>query len=110
MISTTAYTETSASIRKRVMRARSMQEKRFKGTDINFNSQLTGISVEKYCSLRESSKSLIRDAFKKKDFSARSYHRILKTARTIADLEGVENIHDKHVMEALMFRFTQEEA
>ncbi len=108
-LSSTSYIESSKSIRSRVIRARNMQDRRYKGTKIKFNSRLTGKYVEEYCILKESSKDIIKDAFKKKDFTARSFHRILKTSRTIADLEGSECIHDKHIMEALMFKFIQEE-
>lgn len=100
------YSENSKSILRRVIRARKMQEQRYSGKSILFNSRLDGSLVDEYCILNDSSKEIIRDSFKKTAFTARSYHRLLKTSRTIADLEGSEKIQDKHVMEALMFRMS----
>lgn len=100
--------ESSCSILQRVLRARRMQEKRYQGIGTAFNSRLDGNQVETYCVLSASSKAIIKEAFRKENLTARSYHRILKTARTIADLEGSEAILDKHVTEALMFRMQAE--
>lgn len=105
-ISNKNVSESSASIRRRVMRARRMQEKRYENSPVVFNSRLENNQVEEFCILEQSSKEIIKDTFKKSDFSARSYHRILKTSRTIADLEGSEKIMDKHVIEAIMFRIS----
>ena len=83
-----------------------MQEKRYKGNGAMFNSRITGKQAEYYCKISEASKQRLKEMFDKQEFSARSYYRILKTARTIADLEGSEIILDKHVSEALMFKIT----
>ncbi|MDD6101558.1 MAG: ATP-binding protein [Clostridiales bacterium] len=96
--------ESSACIRQRVIRARKLQNERYKDLNINYNSRLSSKEAEEYCVLTPSSKEIIKDFFCNKDLSARSYYRILKTARTIADLEGMEQILDRHVNEALMFR------
>lgn len=103
-----ALSESSASVRQRVMRARRMQEKRYRGSGISFNSRLDGSRVERYCVLSAASKALVKAAFRKDGLTARSYHRILKVSRTIADLEGSEKITEKHVTEALMYRITAE--
>ena len=98
--------ESSESIKRRVMRARKMQEKRYKGNGAMFNSRINGKQTEYYCKISDASKHRLKEMFDKQEFSARSYYRILKTARTIADLEGSEIILDKHVSEALMFKIT----
>ena len=102
---TKSVNESSESIKRRVLRARKMQEKRY-GTGNMFNSRINGKQTEYYCRISEASRLRLRDMFEKQEFSARSYYRILKTARTIADLEGSEIILDKHVSEALMFKIT----
>jgi len=96
--------ESSAEIRKRVEAARARQEKRYKGTVFFCNSEVPGGEVKKYCTLTESAKRRIEEAYERLSLSARSYHRILKTARTIADLAGTEHIEETHVSEALMYR------
>lgn len=96
--------ESSASIYKRIKRAREMQEKRYEQIENKYNSRLSSKETEEYCKIKASSKALLRETFSKRDISARSYYRILKTSRTIADLEGCEEIQDRHVMEALMYR------
>ncbi len=96
--------ESSASIYKRIKRARDMQEKRYEKIENKYNSRLNSKETEEFCRIKPSSKALLRETFSRKDISARSYYRILKTSRTIADLEGCEEIQDRHVMEALMYR------
>lgn len=81
-----------------------MQLKRYKGTGIYFNSQLKGNMLKKYCKLDEDTKKFLNEAFEKFYLSARGYNKILKVARTIADLEGAENIKFEHVAEALQYR------
>ena len=98
--------ESSAVMKKRVLRARQMQEKRYKDIAVKYNSRLSGKETEKYCRIPENSKSKLRSLFDSGDFSARAYYRVLKTSRTIADLEGSESIMEKHVNEALLFRLT----
>ena len=68
---------------------------------------MTGDDVEKYCALGEKEKKLMEAAYKKMGLSARSYHRVLKVARTIADLDGQEHISVTHLSEALSYRMTE---
>jgi len=96
--------ESSASIRERVQRARNIQLKRYKELDILTNSELSTRQIKVFCKIDNSSLELIRNAVDKYHLSARSYHRILKVARTIADLEGSENILQKHIGEAIKYR------
>lgn len=96
--------ESSADIRKRVSKARKIQQDRYKGQGIYFNSQLTPRNIKKYCHLEAKEQSLMEEAFIKMNLSARAYHRILKVARTIADLDESERICIKHISEAICYR------
>ncbi len=96
--------ETSAEIRKRVNRAREIQLERYKGTGITSNARLTPAMLEKYCVMTESAKLILKNAFEKLGLSARGYDRILKLARTVADLEGAEIIDTKHINTAVGLR------
>lgn len=98
--------ETSEAIRKRVMVARSRQRERYQGTGIGFNSELTGKQVQQYCSLKEPEKRYMEEAFERLQLSARSYHRLLRLARTIADVEDSDTIEKRHLMQAICFRST----
>lgn len=95
---------TSAQIREEVIKAAEIQRKRYEGLGISCNSQLTPSLIKEFCRLDDGGRQLIRDAFIKWKLSARSYHRILKVARTIADLDGSENIERVHLLEALSYR------
>lgn len=94
----------SEEIRKNVNKARKIQLERYKDTNILFNSMLTPKLIEKYCKLDEESEKILKLSFDKLKLSARGYHRILKLSRTIADLEGAENIKTIHLTEALQYR------
>lgn len=96
--------ESSEEIKKRVDMARKLQEKRYKGFNIFSNSELTPRMIENYCILDEDSKMLMERAFKKLNLSSRAYNRILKVARTIADLAERENIAKEDVAEAIQYR------
>lgn len=96
--------EDSASIKERVNRAREIQRERFAGKKIYCNAQMTPRHLKKYCQIGEESKSLLEQAIDKLGLSARAYTRILKIARTIADLEGLENITSPHIAEAIQYR------
>lgn len=96
--------ETSEEIKKRVDRARQIQIKRYKNIGILSNSELTPKLIDKYCVLDEKGKQILENAFNKLKLSARAYGRILKVARTIADLEECENIEVKHIAEAIQYR------
>ena len=94
----------SAEMREMVNRARELQESRYNGTDIKFNSDLTMKDCEKYCCLGKQEQSYTERLSKKMQLSARGYHHLLKVARTIADLEGSEEIRLPHLAEAMSYR------
>ncbi|MCF0133443.1 MAG: YifB family Mg chelatase-like AAA ATPase [Blautia sp.] len=96
--------ESSAQIRQRVERVLQIQKERYKSEGICFNGELHGSQVEKYCVFTKEADTVIEDAFRKMNLSARGYHRVLKVARTIADMEMSEQIERKHMLEALSYR------
>lgn len=96
--------ESSCDIRKRVETVREIQKLRFSGESIRFNGEMGKNHIDKYCYVSESAQKLLERAFKKIRFSARSYHRILKVARTIADMDGSEKIESRHAGEAISYR------
>ncbi|ODS88965.1 MAG: magnesium chelatase [Chryseobacterium sp. SCN 40-13] len=96
--------ESSLEIRERVLKARAKQTARYKDLDISYNAQMGPKEIEKHCELEEASKNLIKLAMEKLNLSARAYDRILKVARTIADLEGLDNIESDHISEAIQYR------
>ena len=96
--------ESSSEIRTRVNRARNIQINRYKNHNIISNSELTPSLISKYCKLSKSSKKILETAFNKIGFSARAYSRILKVARTIADLDNSTNIETPHLAEAIQYR------
>lgn len=96
--------ESSHIVRERVEKARKIQQERYKNEKISCNADLSGSLVEKYCVVGDSGKYLLEQAFKTMNMSARAYTRILKVARTIADLDGRENIIDTDIAEAIGYR------
>ncbi len=96
--------EPSSEIKARVNAAREIQLKRFKDSKIYSNSKMNEKEFKKYCSLTKECSDIIEMAFKKFNLSARAYNRILKVARTIADLEGKDNIEKQHIYEAIQYR------
>lgn len=96
--------ESSENIRKRVNKARKIGQERYKKYGIYSNSELTPKLIEKYCRLGSYEKQILKKAFDRLGLSARAYARILKVARTIADLDERENIEFKHVAEAINYR------
>ncbi len=96
--------ETSQTIRDRVNQARKIQLERYKNYNISTNSELTPQLIEKFCDLNITSKKMLELAFNKLGFSARTYSKILKLARTIADLDKCEKIQDEHLAEAIQYR------
>lgn len=103
-LASTSLSESSSCVRERVNKARQIQLARFKNTGIFSNSKMSGDMLKKYCVLDIESEKIIKDAFEKLNLSARAYTRILKVARTIADLAGEEKINVNHVREALQYR------
>lgn len=97
--------ESSVVIRKRVEAAREIQTHRFQHIDgIHYNAQMGTKQIRQFCKLNESSKNLLKDAMQRLNLSARAYDRILKVARTIADLEQSENVVENHISEAIQYR------
>lgn len=96
--------EKSALIRERVNKAREIQLKRFKGGNIYSNSQMSNRDIKKYCKLTKEAEKILNMSYNKYKFSARTYNRILKVSRTIADLDGEELIQERHILEAIRYR------
>ncbi len=96
--------ENSETIKQRVNKARKIQQQRYKEVGIYANSQLTPKLVNKYCKLDKESKEILKNAFERLGLSARAHGRILKVARTIADLDEKENIDSSHIAEAIQYR------
>lgn len=103
-LSGTAEGESSEQIRTRVMNARARQSKRFRGTDITLNSQMNVRQLRNFVPLSEEVTEILNASATRLGLSARVYHRLIKLARTIADLEGVEDIAPAHMLEALQYR------
>ncbi len=97
-------TESSAIIQKRVQKARDVQTKRFQNTKIISNSEMTTREAKKYCKLSDECLIIMRSAISKMNLSARSYFKVVKVARTIADLDKSEEIKTQHIAEALQYR------
>lgn len=97
-------TESSEKIRERVVKAREIQQKRFEEAHIFSNSQMQPKHIKKYCKLDDVSIDLLKRAINQLSLSARAHDRILKVARTIADLDSSENIKPQHIAEAIQYR------
>lgn len=95
---------TSAQLRSQVEQALAIQKERYRMESFLFNAQLSAGKMRKYCPLGKEEESLLREVFEKLELSARAYHKILKVARTIADLEGAERISVVHLAEAIGYR------
>lgn len=96
--------ESSKDIKKRVQKARDIQTKRFKKTSLKNNAEMQTKDVKQFCELSNECLNLLRQAVVQMNLSARSYYRVIKVARTIADLEGSEKILTNHIAEALQYR------
>ncbi len=96
--------ESSAAVRERVNAARAVQTARYEGTGVHSNAKMTTAMIKRYCKLDSAGERILSGAFDKLGLSARAYSRILKVARTIADLDRSENIKSAHVAEAVMYR------
>jgi len=100
--------EPSCEIKKRVDKARQLQVERYENQKVYSNSKMTNAMIKKYCKLDEESNNILLMAFENLKLTARAYNRILKVARTIADLDNSVNIQKQHVMEAIMYRSLDE--
>ncbi len=98
------FLESSKSIRERVYQAREIQQKRFKGRKIHCNAEMGNKDIKKYCFLPKDVEGILSQAANMFQFSARSYFKMIKVARTIADLQGAEEINVSHMAEALQYR------
>ncbi|HKM04420.1 MAG TPA: YifB family Mg chelatase-like AAA ATPase [Lachnospiraceae bacterium] len=98
--------ENSAQIRKRVMVARKRQEERYRGTRYQFNAELGVGDIKKYCPIGSKEQNYLEQVFQSMNLSARAYQKIIKVARTIADLEDCDQILQIHLSEAVMYRIT----
>ena len=96
--------QSSEKIRARVEQVRDIQNKRFKGDNINYNAQMLQRHLRKYCRLDDESNKILKAAMDRFGLSARSYSKTLKIARTIADMDGSDNITSKHIKEAVSYR------
>jgi len=107
----TPSSEKSENVRDRVIKARKIQEDRFKDLpEIHANAQMNTKQMQQYCLLEKEGRQLLKNAMEKLQLSARAYDRILKVARTIADLESSENIQNQHLAEAIQYRSLDRES
>ncbi len=100
----TELTETSEQIKKRVDKAREIQRKRFAGTKTTCNAKIDSEQFEKFCIIDNDAEKTLKNAFENLGLTARAYDRVLKVARTIADLENSEIIRSEHILEAVQYR------
>lgn len=103
-LNSNAASESSADIKKRVNKARDIQRRRYAETGIRCNARLTPATLKEFCVMDDAAAKMLKTAFEKMGFSARAYDRVLKVSRTIADLEGSEIIHSRHIAEAIQYR------
>jgi magnesium chelatase family protein len=97
--------ESSIAIRERVTKARQLQTKRFKEFEnLHYNAQMNTKHIRRFCKMDEASKNLLKNAMERLNLSARAYDRILKVARTIADLENSQDVNGNHISEAIQYR------
>ena len=104
-LKTKIKTDNSTTIAARVLRTRAIQQERFKNTDISSNAEMTNKIMEKLCPLSKECENLMQELMEKLSLSMRAYFRIIKVARTIADMEEKENIETQHLLEAAGYRF-----
>ncbi len=96
--------ESSAAVRERVCRARTLQQQRFAGTRVRCNADMDGQMMDSFCQLGQDTRGMLRFAITELNLSARAYDRILRVARTLADLAGEANIGALQVQEAIQYR------
>ena len=103
-LSAEPHNESSADIKARVMEARARQEHRYRGTRYRFNAELRSGDIREYCRLGADEQEMLEEIFTMMNLSARAYHKIIKVARTIADLDGQDDISTAHISEAVCYR------
>lgn len=101
------HAESSEEIRSRVVRAHAVQRERYRGQPFLFNSRVPAGALERYCALGAEARRQLKDIYERKQLTARAYHRMLKVARTIADLDGAEQIESRHLHEAVLYRASE---
>lgn len=100
--------ESSASIRKRVEQVHKLQRERYLGQSFRFNSQIPAVHIHKYCALDKKQEAYMEQTYRRLNLTARSYHKILKVARTLADMDGSSKIEMRHLNEAVCYRSLDE--
>ena len=103
-LSSKTKAESSAEIKKRVDAARKIQQERFKGTSTTCNAKMTPAQTRQFCTVTEQADKMLKNAFERIGLSARAYDKILRVARTVADLDGSEVIDTVHISRAIQFR------
>lgn len=103
-LSAEMHNESSADIKRRVLEARARQEHRYRGTSYQFNAELRPGDIKIYCKLDTKTQEMMEEVFTMMNLSARAYHKIIKVARTIADLDEKEDILAEHLSEAICYR------
>ena len=103
-ITTSVQNESSADIRTRVCAAHTIQKQRFEGTNISYNSRIPARLIPLYCSLNEKEERFMEDCYQRLSLTARTYHKLLRVARTIADMDGSKDICVRHLQEAICYR------
>lgn len=96
--------ESSETIRKRVITVQAIQKERYAGEDFYFNSQIPAAKIGQYCMLDKKQQNYMKQIYQNLNLTARSYHKILKVARTLADMDGQERIANRHLSEAVCYR------
>jgi magnesium chelatase family protein len=102
--------ESSSSVRQRVLAARQVQRKRFRRSRSRVNADMTSRQITHYCPLEPAGRRLLRQAIGRMGLSARAYHRIIKVARTIADLGEQEALTETHLQEAIQYRIFESQS
>ena len=103
-LSAEMHNESSVDIKQRVLEARARQEYRYKDTTYQFNAELRPGDIKEYCKLDTKTQQMMEEVFTMMNLSARAYHKIIKVARTIADLDRKEDILAEHLSEAICYR------
>ncbi len=96
--------ETSDEIRERVMHVHKVEQMRYRNEDFSYNSQIPAARISEYCKLTDKQQKHMKQIYKQLNLTARSYHKILKTARTLADMDESEQIENRHLNEAVCYR------